>query len=137
MQPVRLPKPVTIPQGRTFVWKVGRGVARRDDDGNVLYDNLGRPLSDPVDLTGYSARMQIRETVDSDDTIADLTSATSHLVVDGPAGTVTVTIPADETGLFDFVSAVADIEAYRVVGGEEIVLGIVAFRAVLDREVTR
>lgn len=48
----------------------------------------------PVDLTGYTARMQVRATPDASTKILDLSSENGRITIDGPNGTVTVTIPA-------------------------------------------
>lgn len=49
--------------------------------------------STAVDLTGYDAVMA----VDRGDRIVDYSVETGHLVVDGPAGTVSLTVPAHTT----------------------------------------
>lgn len=47
-------------------------------------------LTNPVDLTGYSARLQIRRSrLDTADPMLILTTPDAGLVIDGPAGTIT------------------------------------------------
>lgn len=48
----------------------------------------------PVDLTSYTARMQVRKTPSSDTKILDLTTENSAIVLGGALGTITVTISA-------------------------------------------
>lgn len=72
---------ITIEQGATFTlnatWKAADGT--------------------PVDLTGYSARMQARQTYASATTVLNLTSAGGNIALGGTAGTVVVTISATAT----------------------------------------
>lgn len=48
----------------------------------------------PVDLTSYTARMQVRKTPSSDTKVLDLTSTGGDIVLGGAAGTITVTVSA-------------------------------------------
>lgn len=97
---------ITIYQGSTY--------EHRFDvlDGTSIYD-----------LTGFSARMQFRATVDAATTLYEATSA-DDLVIDGPAGTVTVLIPDETSEAWAFTRAVYDLEieaptgeAYRIAEG--------------------
>ncbi len=85
---------LTIEQGATFnpvmTWK--------DQAGN------------PIDLTGYTARMQIRATVDDSTVIHELSTTNGELVLGGVAGTITFGIPATTTASFTFQEAVYDLE---------------------------
>lgn len=47
----------------------------------------------PVNLDGYTARMQVRRTVDADTTIISLTSS-SGITLGGEAGTIAVSVTA-------------------------------------------
>lgn len=60
----------------------------------------------PVDITGYTAAMQIRAYELSTDVLYD---ATPDLVINGPAGTVTLTIPASDTAGFTWWNGVYDL----------------------------
>lgn len=70
----------------------------------------------PVPLVGYSARMQIRESVDSDTVIYEATSVNGQIVLDNSLGTITITIPASATGLFTFTTAVYSVELFDTNG---------------------
>jgi hypothetical protein len=48
----------------------------------------------PVNLTGFTARMQVRSGFESTDPILDLTSAGGDIVLGGSAGTIAVTVSA-------------------------------------------
>jgi hypothetical protein len=99
----------------------------------TVYDEDG----DPVDLTGYTARMQVREAVDSLSPVFSLTTpegSPGGITITGPAGQVELLIP-DETstawtwtfGVYDLELVSPDGDVDRLLKGEFEV----------DREVTR
>ncbi len=57
-------------------------------------------LATPVDLTGYTGRMQIRATKDSVTPISDITP-----VLGAATGTITCSLTADQTAALDFTGA--------------------------------
>ena len=65
-----------------------------------------------VSLTGYSARMQIRESVDSTTVIYEASSSVGQIVLNNSLGTITITIPASATTLFTFTTAVYAVELF-------------------------
>ena len=71
---------ITVYQGTTFqlspVWKV---------------DNL------PVDLTGYTASMQVRQFVDSTSTLVELSTTNGKIVINGALGQINLTLTAAQT----------------------------------------
>lgn len=79
--------PLTIIQGATFI----QIITYYDSDGNL------------VDLSGYSADMQFRSTVeDTGSPIIDASTGNGLIVINGTAGSITVAIPAATTaGLSD------------------------------------
>jgi len=83
-----------IEQGATFVrtitWKNSAGIL--------------------VDLTGYTARMQVRSTVAAPDVLLELTNANSRLGLGGAAGTVAIRLSAAETALISWRKGVYDLE---------------------------
>lgn len=83
-----------VEQGATFVktitWKDSAGV--------------------PVNLTGYTARMQFRPSVNSSTILASATTENGRITLGGALGTVDIEFDADATAAFDFVSAVYDLE---------------------------
>lgn len=52
--------------------------------------------SNPVNLTNYTARMQIRTTPLSQDIILSLTTENNRIVLGGSAGTITLTVSASD-----------------------------------------
>lgn len=71
----------TLDQGATYQLVV----VYKDDSGN------------PINLSGYSAYMQLRENFDS--TVADLTLSTANggISIDGPNGEITIQATATQT----------------------------------------
>jgi len=66
--------------------------------------------STPVDLTGYTARMHIRDSVDDAATLLELTTENSRIVLDGSAGTIQLSISATDTAAISFTQGVYDLE---------------------------
>jgi hypothetical protein len=108
---------ITIEQGATFqmslTWK----------------DSTGSP----VNLTGYSARMQVRSSYESEDTLVSLTSTGGDIVLGGALGTIAVTIAATVTGPLVCEEAVYDLE---LINGTQITR-LIQGKATVSREVTR
>lgn len=90
--------------------------------------------NEPVSLLNYSARMQIRETVDSDTVIYSATTENGDIVLDTNFSTVTITIPASATTGFNFTTAVYSVELYNPSGR---VVPFLAGNITLVPEVTR
>jgi hypothetical protein len=87
----------------------------------------------PVNLGGYTARMQIREKLNSTVVVHTLTTENGGIVLDNNVKTITLTIPDEVTELFSFASAVYDLEF--ILGGE--VIPFATGTLTLQREVTR
>lgn len=87
--------PITILQGETWrhelAWKAGLPAV-------------------PVDLTGCSARMQVRSVVASADVLLDLTSANGRIELGTTGGEITLRLSAVETAALAFRAAVYDLE---------------------------
>jgi len=93
MAAVRLP--LTILQGETWrhqlTWKVG-------------------VPADPVDLTGCTARMQVRPEVASATVLLELTSGNGRIVLGTTDGKITLGLTATETAALTWQRAVYDLE---------------------------
>ena len=87
-----------------------------------------------IDLTGYTARMQIRETVDATTTIYEATSAGGEITTTPLEGKVVLTIDATDTSAFTFSTAVYDLELEAT---DTTVIRLVKGKVKLDKEVTR
>lgn len=84
------------PQGTTF----SRTLTYKLDD-------------DPVDLTGYGARLQVREFHYSNDFILGLdSSSSSNIYMGGSAGTIDIYVDPDTTKEFVPGNYVYDLEIY-------------------------
>jgi hypothetical protein len=113
----------TIEQGTTHTFSV----VKKDSNG------------DPVDLTGYSARMQIRpDFADNSSTV--YTTLSSSIAVDGSglyitpiSGSIDIEIAAGVTEDFNFDTGVYDLELYSGSTVERLLEGKVR----ISREVTR
>ncbi|CAB4134015.1 hypothetical protein UFOVP273_3 [uncultured Caudovirales phage] len=88
----------------------------------------------PVNLAGYTARMQIREKIDSTTTLFDLTTSNGGIVIDTANSTITITISATSTALATFSSGVYSLE---MVDGAGNVTTLLTGKITLVKEVTR
>lgn len=65
-----------VEQGSTFSFGFTYCKPELDEEGNVVFDTDGNPIpGDPFDLSGCSARMQVREKANSTTVMVDVTSA--------------------------------------------------------------
>ena len=101
---------------QSFTWKVG--------DPLVI-----------VDLTGFTARMQIRPSRCSSTIVADIGTANGGIVIDPLAGRFDVSMSSDVTGAIDGGLYVYDLEATSG-GGEvsRVLGGAVSFSEEVTRE---
>ncbi len=90
-------------------------------------------FNQPVPLANYSARMQIRESVDSNVVLHEATSANYQIVVNDTNKTIQVTILGSMTQNVDFTTAVYSIELFN---GNNVVT-FASGNITLVREVTR
>lgn len=96
----------------------------------VLRDSAG----DPVDLTGVTARMQIRQSVASPDVLLELTTENGMLVIDPLNGRTDISLDADTTAAMTWRRGVFDLE---LVDGTGWVTRLVRGTITVIREVTR
>lgn len=89
----------------------------------------------PVDMTGFSARMQLRPAYDSKLLVANLTSdEDGGLTIDAEEGRVNVLIPAEKTANITTPEGVYDLEVVNPSGE---VIRLLPGKFTLSREVTR
>jgi hypothetical protein len=89
----------------------------------------------PVPLNTYSARMQIRETVDSTTVLySGTTGLGGDIALDNTFKTISLSIPATTTQAFDFTTAVYSLELYQPGG---LVIPFLTGNLTLVPEVTR
>lgn len=87
---------ITIDQGATFSF-------------TFIYKDAN---GDRVDLTDYTARMQIREYYSSATPVLELSTDEESIELGGTAGTVTITATDEQTRDIAIDSGVYDIELY-------------------------
>lgn len=87
----------------------------------------------PVNLTGYTGRMQIRPKIDSSEVILELTSANGRIVIDAINSTISMLVNPEDTALLNFTSAVYSME---LINGADVVPFITGGIS-LVKEVTR
>lgn len=88
----------------------------------------------PVDLTGYTARMQIREKLTSDVVLQELTTTNGKIVLNNTTKTIQFLLTAVETAALNFNTAVYSLELASS-GGE--VTQLLTGTLTLVKEVTR
>lgn len=94
MEPLDENFPITVVQAATF----SLPLFFVDNDGDI------------IDLTGWTARMQIRQTIESEDpALVDLTTENGGILVDVGAGSMTVIITPYQTSNLEPMSAVYDL----------------------------
>lgn len=82
------------------------------------------PQNVPIDLTGYTAKMQARTSFSSDVVVIDLTTENGGLDIDLATAELTISIPRPATALFTFDRLVYDIllistaDTWRLVEGQ-------------------
>lgn len=64
----------------------------------------------PVDLTSYTARMQIRATKSAATFLLELTTANGRIALDNTLKTITLTVSATDTAAITWTSGVYDLE---------------------------
>lgn len=87
----------------------------------------------PVDLTGYTARMQVRSSVSSDTILLDLTTENGGILLDDTTKTITIIISATNTALITWTKGVYSLEL--VIGTT--VSTLVTGNVYVQKEVTR
>lgn len=87
----------------------------------------------PYDLTGVTARMQLRGKITDTDYIVELTTENGGIVIDNVDKTITIVVSATATAAFTFSSAVYSME---LIDGTE-VIPFITGNITLEKEVTR
>jgi hypothetical protein len=104
-------------QGATF----SRQLTWKDENGAA------------VNLTGYTARMQLRTSVQNDSVVLELTDTNGRISLGGAAGTITLTVTANDMTAIPPLKYVYDLE---LVNGT-VVTRLVQGTFIVRPEVTR
>jgi len=88
----------------------------------------------PIPLTGYTAQMQIRESIDATTVIHELTSANGGITIDPVNFTISMNISSAVTATFNFDAAVYSME---LTDNQGIVYPFLSGSFTLIKEVTR
>lgn len=112
---------LTIDQGADWFWTIRWKVGATQRSAT------------PVDLTNFTARMQVRESTDSSTAIISLTTENGHIVV-GPDGSFQMNISSSDSASLPSGKFVYDFEAVSPTG---IVTKLVRGKFSVVAEVTR
>lgn len=96
-------------------------------------DTVDPTVYHPWDLSGYTARMQVRRTIESSSAMITLTTENGGISIDDEAGAVTIIMTATQTSSITN-SGVYDIE---LIDGSLSVSRLVQGEFILSYEVTR
>ena len=121
VKPAQLALPIF--QGATFRESLIRAnypyLVRIECDQPVKLDGSTAPASDatPEDYTGCTARMQLREDIDSSEVLWEMSTDDGRIELDG--NTLTLVFDAADSSSFAFDSAVGHVEVTRPNGDVE------------------
>jgi hypothetical protein len=87
----------------------------------------------PVDLAGYTARMQIREKVTSETVLETLTTSNGKILINNTSKTISLILSAASTEAYTWKSGVYSLEMEK----EGVVVPFIYGSVVVEREVTR
>jgi hypothetical protein len=100
---------------------------------NVTYEN---PNGTAVNLTGYTAALQLRSLPNSPSAVLTLTTANAGIAITGATGLVSIRATATQTGLIDEGDYVYDLEITAPAPGS-VVTRLIQGQATVSAQVTR
>jgi hypothetical protein len=103
---------------------------------NFDYNLTWQTAGTAVNLTGYSARMQVRDSYDAGTAVVSLTAGTG-ITLGGTAGTILLELSATQTAALDGTPNIQYIYDLEVVSGAGYVTRLVEGRFYVYPEVTR
>jgi hypothetical protein len=106
------------------------------DQGATFYINFvyEDESGNAVDLTGYTAAMQFRESYSSAAATVSLTSPSGGIVITAATGTISVTVSAANTALLTAQTYVYDLE---ITDGAGVVTRVVQGKALIAFQATK
>ena len=93
----------------------------KNDDGSV------------INLTGYTANMQVRPRINSKNILDELTTTNNRIDIEADDGRIILKFPNGVSTNYDFENAVYDVEVYAGGRARRLIQG----RLLVDKEVTR
>lgn len=102
-------------------------------DYNLVWNTTAGTVTTPVNLTNWSARMQMRTSYDASDAALSLTSGTG-ITLGGTAGSILIEATATQTAAIGAGPYVYDLE---LVSPASVVTRLVEGTIIVDPEVTR
>jgi hypothetical protein len=91
-------------------------------------------INNPIDITGYVARMQIRSSVKSTEILLELTTENDRIVLGTTEGTITLQLDAITTSNINWTKGVYDLE---LISADGIVTRLIQGDITVSKEVTR
>lgn len=85
-------------------------IVRRGTDVQILFEYLN-PDNTPIDITGWTARMQIRSSEFSNTVLQELNTENNGIVIEGEDGKLTLVF-TPETSDWEFSSGIYYMELY-------------------------
>lgn len=125
MNPVK--KDLEIWQGKTYDMPFTFGRAIKDEEGEIVDTEV-------TNLAGYTARMQLRPSVESETITIELTTENSRIVIEPAYGLVRIFLTAEETAALPVASYKYDLELITASGR---VYGPLYGKVKVKAEVTR
>lgn len=108
----------TLEQGATFV----REIVYRDSNNAA------------INLTGYTARMQVRPYKDSSEILLTATTENGKIAIVGAQGKITITLTPADTNSIAFAEGVYDVEIESATG---VVTRLLEGTVLFSKQVTR
>lgn len=90
--------------------------------------------STPINIAGYTARMQIRSSIKSPEVLLELNTENNRIVLGGIDGTVTLQLTASTTAGITWSKGVYDLE---LVSSSGVVTRLLQGEILVSKEVTR
>ena len=88
----------------------------------------------PINITGCTARMQLRTTVESTAVVIELSSTNNRIIITGSLGKIELYISDEDTTVLPPIQAVYDLEVYMSNGDT---VRLIEGKVTIKAEVTR
>lgn len=123
-----------IKQGTTYTKPFTLHYTTQDTSGITNVADLDKSKLETIDLTGYTARMQLRSSIEDPNVELELTTENGRIIIDGPHGKITLYVTDDITSSLTIGSYYYDLE---IISGSGEVSCPIKGKAKVTAEVTR